>query len=92
MGKHLFDKYTYLHFATGVVIYYWGVSFLNFFILHTIFEITENTQTGVHIIDNYITFWPGGKLAPDSIKNQIGDTIGALLGWLSAALIVKNIK
>lgn len=92
MGVHLFDKYTYLHFATGVVLYYWGVSFFNFFILHTIFEITENTQIGVNIIDNYITVWPGGKLAPDSIKNQIGDTIGALLGWLSAALLVKNIK
>ena len=44
MGYQLFDKYTYLHFAMGIVAYFWNI-------LHTIFEIVENTQMGMN---NYI--------------------------------------
>jgi len=36
---------------------------------------------GIH---NLIPFWPGGKPYADGWMNQIGDTIGALLGWLSS--------
>jgi hypothetical protein len=84
MGKPLFDKFTYLHFGSGIVSYYWGISLIWFLVLHTIFETVENTKTGVHIIDQYLTFWPGGKKSPDTFINIFGDTIGALAGWLSA--------
>jgi hypothetical protein len=84
MGSKLFDKFAYLHFGTGIVVYYWGLSFVWWLILHTVFEVVENTPRGVHFIDNYLTFWPGGKLKPDSITNSFGDTIGAIVGWLSA--------
>ena len=40
----------------------------------------------------YVTIWPGGKLFPDSLTNQIGDTIGAILGWLSAFILIKVIE
>ena len=89
MGYQYFDQYTYLHFAIGVVVYFWHISLINWVILHTIFEFLENTQMGMNIINKYIVFWPGGKLKSDSIINNIGDTFGAVLGWLSAYYLDK---
>ena len=89
MGYQYFDQYTYLHFALGVVVYFWHISLINWVILHTIFEFLENTQMGMNIINKYIVFWPGGKPASDSIINNIGDTFGAILGWLSAYYLDK---
>jgi hypothetical protein len=87
MGIVLFDQYTLLHFATGVIFYFFNFSLLSFFVIHTVFEIVENTKYGVYFIDKYLTFWPGRKVKPDKIINNIGDTIGALSGWYSAKLL-----
>jgi hypothetical protein len=84
MGLLLFDQYTYLHFASGIVAYFWGVSIFWWFIFHTIFELLENSQPGMWVINNLITMWPGGKPMADSLINMIGDTIGSIIGWLSA--------
>jgi hypothetical protein len=92
MGYQLFDKYTYLHFAMGIVAYFWNISLPNWIILHTIFEIVENTQMGMNIITNYIVLWPGGKQHSDAIINNVGDTLGAILGWLSAYYLVQVIS
>ena len=89
MGLKLFDQYTYLHFASGIISYFFGLPIILWFIIHTIFEISENTQLGIYIINNYLKFWPGGKPHSDSLINIIGDTIGTLLGWLSAYGIDK---
>jgi hypothetical protein len=89
MGYRLFDQYTYLHFAVGIVVYFWNISLINWIGLHTIFEFLENTKIGMNIINNYIVFWPGGKPKPDSIINNIGDTVGTIVGWLSAYYLVK---
>ena len=89
MGTRYFDQYTYLHFSVGVIVYFWNISLVNWIVLHTIFEFLENTQMGVNIINKYIVFWPGGKPKPDSIINRIGDTSGAILGWLSAYYLDK---
>lgn len=89
MGQLLFDMYTYLHFAVGIISYFWDIPLLYFFILHTLFEYIENTNIGLFIINNYITFWPGGKPKPDSFINRIGDSIGAILGWISAYYLGK---
>lgn len=89
MGTQYFDQYTYLHFAVGVIGYFWNISLFHWIILHTIFEILENSQMGIRFINNYIVFWPGGKPKPDAIINNIGDTIGAILGWLSAYYLDK---
>lgn len=86
MGTRLFDQYTYLHFCTGAIAYFWGFSFLSWFLIHTAFEIFENTKIGMNIINNF-SFWPGGKPQPDSLCNSIGDTIGAMLGWASSYII-----
>tara|TARA_B110001469_G_C9619323_1_gene308538 strand:+ start:951 stop:1262 length:312 start_codon:yes stop_codon:yes gene_type:complete len=87
MGLKLFDQYTYLHFATGIIMYFFGLPILVTIIIHTIFEIVENTNIGMNIINNLFKFWPGGKPYNDSIINCIGDTIGVLIGWISAYYI-----
>ena len=89
MGKNLFDKFTYLHFGTGLISYYFNINIYILLIIHTIFEYTENTILGMHIINKYMPFWPGGKPSADTIINRIGDTIGVILGWLSSLLVEK---
>ena len=84
MGYQLFDQFTYLHFASGIIAYFWGLSFWAWFVLHTIFEIVENTNLGIWTINHLIKIWPGGKPGPDDLTNIIGDTIGSIIGWLSA--------
>jgi len=84
MGKLLFDQYTYLHFATGIIIYFWGIKFKNLIYFHILFEFIENTTYGMYFINKYLVFWPGGKPHSDYFINIIGDNIGAILGWLSA--------
>lgn len=84
MGTYLFNQYTYLHFATGIIVYFWGVSFVWWFIIHSIFEWAENTTLGIKTINTLFTIWPGGKPGPDAFINIVGDSIGALLGWLTA--------
>jgi len=84
MGFQLFDQYTYLHFATGIVVYFWGVSFWMWVVLHALFEFIENTEIGMEFINRYLKFWPGGKQYADKSINSLGDNVGAWVGWLSA--------
>ena len=84
MGIHIFDQYSYLHFAVGVIAYFWDTGLKTLLIVHILFEFLENTPLGMYIINNYMPFWPGGKPKADSIINQMGDTIASVIGWLSA--------
>lgn len=86
MGKYFTDQYSLLHLATGIVSYFWNISFPVFILIHTLFEIIENTSVGMKIINEYITFWPGGKPASDTLINILGDTFYAALGWYIAKL------
>jgi hypothetical protein len=89
MGKYFFDQYTLLHGATGVVAYFWNISLLNTLILHTLFELLENTEQGMYVINTYFKMWPGGKPEADSGINILGDTVGVLLGWILAQILDK---
>ena len=89
MGLLLIDQYAYLHFASGIIAYFFGLPIKNWLVFHTLFELLENTELGIHIINNYFTYWPGGKPYPDSFINNIGDTIFSILGWLSAYYLDK---
>ena len=88
MGIRLFDQYTFLHYACGVVVYFFGVSLDKWMMLHTLFEISENTAYGVRFINTYLAnIWPGGKPQSDSVVNIVGDSVGTLMGWLSAMVL-----
>jgi hypothetical protein len=87
MGKTFTDKFSLLHFATGIVAYFFGVPLVLWILLHISFEIIENMPQSVKFIDKYLLFWPGGKKYPDYVINSIGDTFYAILGWLIAYLV-----
>lgn len=84
MGKYLFDKYSLLHFISGYIMYYTKLSFIDNFILHILFEYIENTSYDMFFINNYLTFWPGGKNKKDTLLNNIGDQTFFIFGWLFA--------
>lgn len=84
MGKYFFDQYSILHFATGIIVYFWNFSLRTWILLHLLFELVENTNQGIKIINKYLWFWPGGKPMSDTIINSIGDTTFAIFGWLFA--------
>lgn len=84
MGKNFADQFSFLHFAVGVVFYFWGVPLIGWIALHILFELIENSNWGMKIINNWMVFWPGGKPYSDSALNMTGDTIFAILGWILA--------
>ena len=69
MGLNFLDQYSLLHYATGVMAYFWGIPPLPFFLAHVGFEAAENTETGMEFINRNLTWWPGGKPRADSFSN-----------------------
>ena len=91
--KGVFDEFSLLHFASGIVAYFWGVPFFWWLIIHTVFEYIENTNMGMKFINNYAHFWPGGGHKKETFVNSmIGDNISAAAGWALAALVEKRGK
>ena len=88
MGIKFTDSYSFLHFSVGAVLYYWNLSLKNLLIIHTIFEILENTPQGMKIIQGF-SLWPGGKQHADSYVNMLGDTMWVILGWKMAEFLTK---
>ena len=89
MGTTLLDKYSLLHFATGVIAFHWSVPLLYWFLAHGGFELVENTQEGMKFI-NEITLWPGGKNRADTVTNMFGDHVCAMAGWFVASQLGQH--
>jgi hypothetical protein len=88
MGTNILDQYSLLHFASGIVAYFFGIGFVKWNVMHGTFEILENTEMGMNIINNNFTFWPGGKPYPDSFVNSmIGDNLSSAVGWKFAEYV-----
>ena len=89
--RKLFDqKSCHSISSVGAVAYWWNHRELkNLIILHTIFELLENTVDGIKLINKF-KYWPGGKDKADSPLNMLGDTISVILGWF-VAYIINNI-
>lgn len=91
MGKYLLDVYSILHFTVGILWRYMGFDIISLLLLHSIFEICENSKIGMHIINTYFKIWPGGKPSADTLINSIGDISVSLLGWiLSDKYFIQN--
>ena len=88
MGIYFTDKFSLLHFASGIIAYYWGISFAYWFFFHMLYEIIENRPNIVKIIDK-ITLWPGGKKVPDLPINSLGDQFYSMLGWIFTHYYIK---
>lgn len=92
MGQQIFDQYSLLHGAVGVIAFFWNVNFLLGLALHALFEYIENTPFGMNIINKYfvgdVSFtWPGAKVEADSVANIWGDNISYIVGYLLAHLL-----
>lgn len=87
MGRLFVDQYSFLHYAVGVIAYFFDIEFAITIILHIIFEVIENRPWMIHFINRHLTAWPGGKPYADSVKNSVGDTLFTGLGWYSAMLL-----
>jgi hypothetical protein len=88
MGIHFTDKYSLLHFSSGIICYYWSISLIGWFIIHMLYEIIENQPYIVKIIDT-IPIWPGGKKFSDKPINMVGDQFYAVLGWIFTHYYMK---
>lgn len=88
--KPFADKFSLCHFAVGIIFRYFNINLLVSIILHTIFEIVENSPVGIDIHHKYLNFWPGGKHAADGIINSTGDTVFFIFGWLLADYVHKK--
>ena len=87
MGKDLVDRFSILHFLTGVSVYYMDIMTESVFVgAHIAFELLENTEGGMRII-RQVPLWPGGKAHADSFVNMIGDTLVAWAGFRFAEWI-----
>ena len=91
MGNKFLDQYSLLHFASGVVAYFWGVPPGTWFVAHVSFELLENTKPGMEFI-NDISWWPGGKPRADSFANIVGDNAAAMTGWWVASQLDETGK
>jgi hypothetical protein len=89
MGIYFTDRYSLLHFATGIVAYYWDISFAMWFMVHAIFEYIENTSPGMRLIRK-IKLWPGGKERADNMRNRAGDQFYGALGWIFAYFLLLS--
>ncbi len=92
MGKNFVDQYSLLHFASGVVAYFWGLPAGTWFITHMAFEVAENTEAGMKFINTNITWWPGGKPRADDVVNMVGDTVSSMAGWWIASKLDEEGK
>lgn len=79
---NLFDQYSILHLATGIIAYFWRIKFTSWFIIHLLFEIIENQTTSMEFINMYFPQWPGGKAKADTLINSVSDQFFAMLGWI----------
>ena len=87
MGYRFIDQYSLLHVASGIIAYFFGLSVTKWFMIHLIFELIENTDQGIVIINKYFTFWPGGKLYADSMINIISDQTFSIIGFYLANMV-----
>ena len=77
MGNYFFDQYFLLHYAVGVVAYFWGVDFWVANLLHLVFELTENTAMGMWVINNIFTAWPGTRPSRTALTREaVGNNPG----------------
>lgn len=92
MGSQLLDQYSLLHFAVGVIMYFWNISLRLGFLIHFLFEVIENTELGMKMMNKYIIHpgyfsYPGGKNMADSYINIVGDNLSFIIGWLSSYIL-----
>ena len=91
IDHNFLDSYSLGHFSFGVIAYYIGITLEQWFWLHLIFEIIENSITTRTIANKYLYSFGFKMVNFDTITNFLGDQTSAMTGWLIAYLIDKII-
>lgn len=78
------DQYSLLHFAVGVLFYFWNISLVISTLAHATFGILGNSESGSSFVRKYIPAWPGGKPRIDNYLNLAGDSVSFMAGWGAA--------
>ena len=80
MGTKFFDGWSFTHFACGFVASKTGLfNAFSFLIVHTIFEIWENTGAG----NKFFQERGFPRYEGDKLVNSLGDTFFAMLGFFA---------
>ena len=77
---NIIDRYTYLHFAAGISMYYTKFNFITSLTIHFVMQYIKTMS-----IFKSITVF--GELKRDSFLNYIGDVVAISIGWYSAYLL-----
>ena len=86
MDQPLFDQYSLIHFAVGVLLFFARISFVLATLTHATISLLYNNETGYEAIRRFAFWWPGSK-RPDSAFNIVGDNISFMSGWLFASAV-----
>lgn len=81
------DAFDLVHLAVGGVAGYFGMPLIGFIAIHQLFELWENSTTGIRYFNRKDTYlqslspikWP--KYQGDSAQNTAMDTLSAAIGW-----------
>ncbi len=76
-NQTIVDPYSLAHAGGGVVARSLKLSLTQTIILHTIFEVAENTYLKFHPLTRKIFPDP----SKDTLLNSVGDTISTAIGW-----------
>jgi hypothetical protein len=77
-------RYTLVHFASGYIARRLGVPLAIWITIHIIFELWENSKSGVAFFDS-ISMYTG-----DSLQNSLLDTLATVWGWMIANFQAKS--
>lgn len=85
--KFFYDQFSWAHLAAGIIVYYMGITFEQWFWLHLLFEIVENGSMSRKMAQKYIPKFGWDSPIQDTIINTIGDQVFAIIGWLIAYFV-----
>lgn len=86
-GTTFLDQYSLLHFAVGILFYFWNISLVVSTVTHGAVQLLSNSKAGTNFVNNYMPQWPGGKPRADNYLNMAGDSASFTMGWLLASAI-----
>ncbi len=81
MGEYFTDRFSLLHFMSGIMFYFMGITFSTSFVAHLLFEVVENEEYVIETTSK-LKWWPGGKHSQDTTTNSLGDQFYFSIGWL----------
>ena len=74
MNHSWYDQFTYLHFASGVLFFFWKMKLQQVVVLHLLFQCVD-------------FLWWKKKFDKKFFFNFLGDNAATIIGWYSAFLV-----